>query len=201
MLQTLVSSTARFVARQRGLLKARAFAANATLGEGVEIGASAAIVNPPGDRSAVVIGACSSIHALLTVEGPGRIEIGSYSTIRFGSVLGAALSIRVGNCVMISHDVFVYDNNNHPVSPRARHDLLMSRFSPALNSWQNSAKAPVVIEDDAWIGFNVIILKGVTVGRGAIVAAGSVVTKDVPAFAVAAGNPCRVVKMLENDLG
>ena len=101
---------------------------------------------------------------------------------------------------MISHDVFIYDNNNHPVNPRGRHELLRSRFRADLNSWQNSAKAPIVIEGDVWIGFNVIILKGVTIGRGAVIGAGAVVTKSVTPFAVAAGNPCRVVKMLENDL-
>ncbi len=114
--------------------------------------------------------------------------------------MGSAVSITIGDCVMISHDVFIYDNNNHPLNPRARHELLMSRFRADLNSWQNSASAPVVIGDDVWIRFDVIVLKGVTIGRGAIIGAGSMVTKDVPPFAVAAGNPCRVIKVLENDL-
>jgi acetyltransferase-like isoleucine patch superfamily enzyme len=57
--------------------------------------------------------------------------------------------------------------------------------------------APVVIEDDAWIGFKAIILKGVSVGRGAIVASGAVVTKDVEPWTVVAGNPAQVIKILE----
>jgi maltose O-acetyltransferase len=186
--------------RQKARLKAGAFAANAVLGEDVEIGATASIANRAGSKEAVEIHDFASIHGLLEVEAGGRIKIGRYSTVRFGSSLGAALSITIGECVMISHDVFIYDNNNHPLNPRARHELLRSRFRVDLNSWRNSAMAPIVIGDDVWIGFNVIILKGVTIGRGAVIGAGAVVTKDVPPFAVAAGNPCRVVKMLENDL-
>jgi maltose O-acetyltransferase len=57
---------------------------------------------------------------------------------------------------------------------------------------ENTKSAPVVIEDDVWIGFNAIILKGVRVGRGAVVGAGSVITKDVDPFTVVVGNPQRV---------
>ena len=62
--------------------------------------------------------------------------------------------------------------------------------------WSNVNSAPITICDDAWIGMNCIILKGVTIGEGAIVGAGSVVTKDVPAWTVVAGNPARVVKKI-----
>ena len=62
--------------------------------------------------------------------------------------------------------------------------------------WGCVNSQPIVIEDDAWIGMNCIILKGVTVGRGAVVGAGSVVTKDVPPWTLVAGNPARVIKEL-----
>ena len=55
--------------------------------------------------------------------------------------------------------------------------------------------APVVIEDDVWCGANVTILKGVTIGRGAVIAAGSVVTKDIPRYSIAGGVPARIIKM------
>ena len=60
-------------------------------------------------------------------------------------------------------------------------------------NWENVKSAPIKIKDKAWIGFNSIILKGVTIGEGAIVGAGSVVTKDVADYTIVAGNPAVVV--------
>jgi acetyltransferase-like isoleucine patch superfamily enzyme len=57
----------------------------------------------------------------------------------------------------------------------------------------NVAASPIVINDDVWIGFNATVLKGVTIGRGAVVGACAVVTKDVPAYAIVVGNPARTV--------
>jgi len=70
----------------------------------------------------------------------------------------------------------------------------------ATRSTGRSDGGTLVIEDDAWIGFKATILKGVHIGRGAIVAAGSVVTHDVPAWTIVAGNPARVVKRLDEDI-
>ena len=56
---------------------------------------------------------------------------------------------------------------------------------------------PIVIEDHVWVGMNVMILKGVTIGEGAIIAAGSVVIKDIPENCIAGGNPCRVIKTID----
>lgn len=72
------------------------------------------------------------------------------------------------------------------------HSTPYHHFDPYISSFV----APVVIEDEAWIAIGAIILPGVTIGRGSIVAAGSVVTKDVPPHTLAAGNPARVVKSL-----
>jgi galactoside O-acetyltransferase len=64
----------------------------------------------------------------------------------------------------------------------------------ANKDWSKVATAPIRICDSAWLGFDVVVLKGVTIGEGAIVGARSVVTKDVPPWTIAAGNPARVVK-------
>ncbi|NVO02172.1 MAG: hypothetical protein HXX09_05670 [Bacteroidetes bacterium] len=61
---------------------------------------------------------------------------------------------------------------------------------------ENIITAPIIINDFVWINFNAIILKGVTIGEGAIIAAGAVVTKDVPPFTLVGGNPARVIKQL-----
>ena len=63
-------------------------------------------------------------------------------------------------------------------------------------SWEKIAHAPVVVSDRAWIGFNVSILKGVTIGRGAVIGACSVVTQDIPPYSLAVGNPARVIRTL-----
>ena len=65
--------------------------------------------------------------------------------------------------------------------------------------WVHADSAPIVIGDSVWIGEYAAILKGVTIGTGAVVASHAVVTKDVPPYTVVAGNPARVVKELEND--
>jgi maltose O-acetyltransferase len=67
---------------------------------------------------------------------------------------------------------------------------------PKTNDFDIQSK-PILIEDDVWIGFNSAVLKGVTIGKGSIVAACSVVTKDVPEFVIVAGNPAKVVKEIK----
>ena len=83
--------------------------------------------------------------------------------------------------------MLITDTDAHPM------DFLTRRTS---NYVTNSA--PVVIEDDAWIGAHSIVLKGVTIGARSIVGAGSVVTRSITADCVAVGNPCRVIKSLDN---
>ena len=83
---------------------------------------------------------------------------------------------------MIAGNVAIY-SYDHGMAP-----------GQTIRSQPISAKAPVMIQNDAWIGTGAIILSGITVGEGAVVAAGAVVTKDVPAGAIVAGNPARVIK-------
>lgn len=115
------------------------------------------------------------------------IVIGDEVYLGFASTLSCADKITIGNRVLIAQFASIYDNNNHPIDPAAR----------AKNMPINEEDiAPVVIEDDVWIGAHSVILKGVTVGKGAVVAMGSIVSKDVPPMTVVAGNPARVVKTI-----
>lgn len=88
-------------------------------------------------------------------------------------------SITLGDNVRVGANVTIMDGDAHQDDPRS------------------GANAPVVIEDNVWIGAGVIVLKGVRIGRNSLVGAGSVVTKDIPANSVAAGNPCKVIKTIE----
>jgi acetyltransferase-like isoleucine patch superfamily enzyme len=177
-------------------LRCRQLTRQAEVSRGLSCGVNSRCFNESGIRGRVKI--CKDVTMLgrLTVQGDGSIDIGEYTRIEYGTEIGAVERVSIGACVIISHDVFIYDNNNHPTDPEVRRRLSISRFSSELNSWKNSAHSPVVIEDNAWIGMFAFIGKGVRVGRGSIVAAHAVVTKDVPPYSVVAGNPAKVVKDL-----
>ena len=98
---------------------------------------------------------------------------------------------------MIAHQVEIHDSSYHSLDANVRHNEIHERFDRGLRMPNTQAvNASVIIEDDVWIGLKSTILKGVTIGRGAVVAAGSVVTKDVPPFTLVAGNPARFIREL-----
>ncbi len=150
----------------------------------------------------IQIGNNTSLAGEFYLEGKGQISVGNYCSFRERTFIGALYSVEIGNHVFGAADVYICDNNNHPISPKAR--LEMTLQPPGTSSWKwehkNVEGAPIRIEDCVWLGRYCMILKGVTIGRGSIVAAGAVVTKSIPPFSIAAGNPARVVKTLENDL-
>ena len=112
----------------------------------------------------------------------GRINLGSHVRINAGCVLVSYSSITIGDDCLIAEYVSIRDAD-HRMDPGA-----------AMRA-QGHVTAPIVIGDDAWIARGAIILKGVTIGTGAIVAANSVVNRDVPALAIVGGVPARLIKM------
>ncbi|MNN74185.1 putative acetyltransferase [compost metagenome] len=101
----------------------------------------------------------------------------------------------------------IYDHDSHSLDYRERQkDINKILDTRNLNNdienknWECVKHAPITIGDNVWIGFQAAILKGVTVGEGAIIAAKAVVTKDVPAWSVVAGNPARVVKEIPLEM-
>jgi maltose O-acetyltransferase len=110
-----------------------------------------------------------------------RIEIGAKSFLNVETRFGCPESkITIGKGVMIGPRV-CFETVNHGL-----------RYEPGKG--RGAWSKPIVVEDEAWIGAGVIVLQGVTIGRGAVVAAGSVVTRDVPPEVVVAGSPARVIK-------
>ena len=99
-----------------------------------------------------------------------------------GGTLCAAERIEIGDRVLVGANSTIIDTDFHPLDPGRR------QLDPS-----GGATDPVLIEDDVFIGMSCIILKGVHIGRGAVVGAGSVVAGDVPAGAIVGGNPARVV--------
>ncbi|QTE47088.1 hypothetical protein J3L21_19740 [Mucilaginibacter rubeus] len=108
--------------------------------------------------------------------------------------------ITIGDHVLISHNVHIVDTNSHEVQHDERAESFMKTVKNGGNYLVKGSvqTAPIIIEDHVWINFNVIILKGVTIGTGAIIAAGSVVTKDVAPFTLVGGNPAKFIKSLDN---
>ncbi|MBY0425425.1 MAG: acyltransferase, partial [Cytophagales bacterium] len=128
----------------------------------------------------------------------GEIRIGNNCYLGTNSKIWSGDSIHIGNNVLISHQVHIIDTTAHELDASERAHY----FSLSMNGQHKTEKGsletrPIAIEDDVWINFNSIILKGITIGKGAIVAAGSVVTKDVPPYSVVGGNPAVVIKTLK----
>jgi acetyltransferase-like isoleucine patch superfamily enzyme len=113
--------------------------------------------------------------------GPGaHLVLGDDVFINQGADIWAARSIRIGDRVMLGPHVTVADDGAHDIAPDVPRRV-----------------APVVIESDAWLGRRAIVMPGVTIGRFAVVGAGSVVTGDVPPCTVVAGVPARVVRTFD----
>ena len=126
----------------------------------------------------------SNLQADVYVEPGATLTIGN--NVGMSSTrLWIHESAKIGNNVKIGGCVLITDTDAHPMDYMARR-----------SSNEGTKSAPVVIEDDVWVGAHCIILKGVTIGARSVIGAGSVVTKSIPADCVAAGNPCKVIKSL-----
>lgn len=114
---------------------------------------------------------------------PNMVSIGQYSHINRGCVIDARGGLKIGSSVSVSHGVFLMTGSHDMNNPS-----FIGRFRP------------IVIDDYAWIGVGAKVLQGVHIGKGAVVAAGAVVTRDVPPFAVVAGVPARQIAVRNEDL-
>jgi acetyltransferase-like isoleucine patch superfamily enzyme len=132
------------------------------------------------------LGLCHPV-VLATRYAESIVEVGTHFAMA-GGTLCAATRITIGNHVVVGANTTITDTDFHPVSPAGR------QSSPDAGK-----AASVVIEDDVFIGMNCLVLKGVTIGRGSVIGAGSVVTRDVPAGVIVAGNPARMVRELEAE--
>ncbi|NHQ85979.1 acyltransferase [Iodobacter sp. HSC-16F04] len=124
----------------------------------------------------------ASIHRNVRVFSRGRLHIGSGSVVNNGCYLDNRSGIHIGDNVSIAHDVKIYTMG---------HDINSSSFA--------AIGAPVRINNYAVIFSNVLIMPGVTIGEGAVIYAGAVVSRDIPRLGVAAGNPARVIKYRSED--
>lgn len=120
----------------------------------------------------------------LKVSDDPMLSVGDRTSINYQTTISVATRVRIGNDVMIAGNVGIWDNISHPVSPARR----LAHDSITLDEAR-----PIVIGDNAWIGTGALLLRA-SVGENSIVAAGAVVTKDVPPNTLVAGNPARVIR-------
>lgn len=119
-------------------------------------------------------------------EGEGRVTIGDCVLMSPGSRISASCQVILGNGVMLANGSYITDSDWHTIYDRTKRD---------------ATATPVTIGDNVWLGDHATVLKGVTIGENSVVAARAVVTRDVPANVVVAGNPAKVVKELDPERG
>jgi acetyltransferase-like isoleucine patch superfamily enzyme len=173
----------------------QSFLDGAVVGSGCRITARAWCVNP-GPRENVSIGDRVICRGLIESERfhPGTVVIGDEVYLGDDTILSSAERIEIGRNTMLAHGVQIFDNDSHPLDPALRERDQRIAVGAEQGARRGIARSPVVIGERVWIGFNSIVLKGVRIGDGAIVAAASIVTNDVPPNTVVAGNPAHVVR-------
>lgn len=161
---------------------------------------TARIRNAFGSSERIRVGACSIVRGeLLVFAHGGEIDIGAWCYVGEGARIWAAQSIRIGDRVLISHNVNILDSLTHPNSPSARHAQFRAITTSGHPLLLDLDERPVAIGNDCLLGAASVILRGVTIGEGAIIGAAAVVTHDVPPYTIVAGNPARVIRELRPD--
>jgi len=141
------------------------------------------------------VGAGSIVHARIIADRmEAAVSIGSNTYVGRSTIVAAA-RVEIGDDVLISWGCTIVDHDSHALE---WHDRAgdVSDWHRGMKNWSKVPCAPVRIRDKAWLGFNVIVLKGVVIGEGAVVAAGSVVTRDVSPYTLVGGCPAKTIRQL-----
>jgi acetyltransferase-like isoleucine patch superfamily enzyme len=132
----------------------------------------------------VFVGCQGAWFLISKIYGRPKLVIGNNTTLNYRTVISVAKEVRIGNHCAIAEETKIFDNNSNSLDYRNR-------------EIREEDVGSIIIDDHVWIGMSSIMMKAMTIGRGAVVAAGSVVTKTVPPFTVVAGNPATIVKKIE----
>lgn len=163
----------------------------AILGSNVRFDYRSCVYNLSNNPKRIKIDSGSKIDGTLTVwKKEGEIIIGKNSYIGLDSRVWSAKKITIGDNVQIAHNVNIFDNNIHSISPFIRSKEFILHYE---NDDSELKGEEVNIENNVWIGTQVVVLKGVTIGENSIVGSGSVVTKSIPPNKIVAGNPLKII--------
>lgn len=135
-----------------------------------------------------------------SVFNPNLVTVGrkSYGELNIKSFKNPKEKLIIGNFVSIADDVTFILGGIHQIDTFSCYPL-NSKYSGSSPENDALTKGPIIIKDEVWIGYNSTILSGITIGRGAIIAACSVVTKDVKPFSIVGGNPAKLIRMRFSD--
>lgn len=141
----------------------------------------ASITNAQEDKEKIIIGNHTIVRGELIVFGHGgEIQIGDYCYIGQNTRIWSAEKVKIGDRVLISHNVNIHDNISHPLDSERRHKHFVEIITKGHPKENIDLKEDrIEIGDDVWIGYNVSILKGVKIGKNAIIGANAIITKDV----------------------
>lgn len=145
------------------------------------------------------LGEGSAIYkdTMFDLGSQAQVHIGKYALVH-GARIICDSELKIGDYALISWQVVLMDTYRVPFEVKERRQILerlSDQESRQIHS--NLPAQPIQIQDNVWIGFDACVLPGVTVGEGAVIGARSVVTQDVPPYAIVAGNPARVIRYLE----
>lgn len=153
------------------------------IGKNIDITESIVYVNSIGAGSKIYKSTCM-----------GNITIGNHVCVfGAGTIISSVKSkITIGNYTAIGQNVTIQDSD-HRIDRASIYFMSRDMFNEDISD-DMSSKGDVIIEEDVWIGSNSVVLSGVKIGRGSIIGAGSIVTKDVPPYSIVVGNPARIIK-------
>lgn len=144
----------------------------------------------------IAAGAGVYTGSMFDVGPEGRVRIGRFSMINCARLICDA-KIEIGDHVLVSWNAVLMDSYRRPMDDDLRRAELIRMCRGCPPTGDPTDARPIVLRDNVWIGFDAIILPGVTIGEGSVVGARSVVTQDIPPYTIAAGNPARIIRSLQ----
>lgn len=169
---------------------------------------SLSVRKPTPGKKYVRVGKDCMLSGRIIFETPAGEVIFGNSVFLGGAKIICRSRIEFGDNIFVAWGVYLYDHDSHSTDFRERRkdlaqqmkDYRAGRDFIENKNWDVVKSAPIKVGNDVWVGMEAVILKGVTIGEGAIIAARSVVTKDVPPWSIVAGNPAQVVRELPKEL-
>lgn len=130
----------------------------------------------------------------------GKVQIGRYSSINGPStrICSAVHHVYIGSFCSIASNVIIQEYN-HAINLPTTYNIFSHIFNDNQTSDSIVSKGPIIIDDDVWIGSNSVVLSGVHIGKGSVIGAGTVVSKNIPPYSVVIGNPCKIIRKRFSD--